>query len=69
MTVAELQTLLNLYPENLEIVVLGYPHEFRKPFIKAISVISSTEGIDKYFFENNGEMVEGEKLEEVLLIN
>jgi hypothetical protein len=69
MTVGELQTLLNLYPENLEIVVLESFHEFKKPHIKVLSAITSVEGIDKYYFENNSELVEGEKLEEVLLIN
>ncbi len=69
MTVSELQTLLNLYPENLEVVVHLSDQEFRNPRIKAISVITCTDKIDKYYFENVGNLDDGEKIEEVLLIN
>jgi len=69
MNVGELQTLLNLFPENMEIVVSEKFHEFRVPNIGKISVIISKEGLDKYYFEDDGELVEGEQIEEVLLIN
>lgn len=69
MTVNELQALLNLYPEDLEIVVSEKFYEFRRPNIGVISVITSQEGVDKYYFADNGERVDGEIMEEVLLIN
>ena len=69
MTVSELQTLLNLYPSDLEIVVRNSDHDFRSPNIGIISAIICKEGVDKYYFEDNCELVEGEKIEEVLLIN
>lgn len=69
MNVAELQTLLNLYPEDLEIVIRHSDHEFRNPVIKTISVITCTEKHDKYYFENVGDLSDGETIEEVLMIN
>jgi hypothetical protein len=70
MNVGELQTLLNLFPEDLEVVLLGLPKEFRKPSLQRISVIScTTEKSAKFYFENNWEVLDGEKIEEVLLIN
>jgi hypothetical protein len=53
----------------MEVVVSEKFHEFRVPNIGKISVIISKEGLDKYYFEDDGELVEGEQIEEVLLIN
>jgi hypothetical protein len=70
MNVAEFKLLLNLYPEDLEIVVPIGEYEYDGPALKVTKMITSFVDGTKYYFPEDGNVVEdGETIEEVLMIN
>jgi hypothetical protein len=69
MTVNELKLLLNLYPDNLEVVVPVEDYEFDAPALQVLQIITCTKDGTKFYFEDDGDLEDDEKFEEVLLIN
>lgn len=68
MTVSELKLLLNLYPDNLEVVLPIGDDEYDTPALKVTKVITSFMGEVKYYFTEDV-VEDGEKIEEVLLLH
>lgn len=72
MKVSALKLLLNLYPDDLDVVVSVDDQEYDEPCLKVFPIITTQDFGRKCYFKqgiNEESCEDGETIEEVLIIN